>query len=236
VASYRASGGAAVAVCFAATAAPSTIPAQVAIPDGGPVGWSYYATGNISPWGFHELALDPTYGAAIGVLRETGTSFDFGVEALYERLAPQSGANVYFYCQPDAIECLASPAPCTIATPGCIREENSTEFRAEKAQLLGIARLRALHGTVRPYAESSMGVYYASTRDKGSVVYSGADVGANQWNYPSSGIGLLLGLGGGLELQVGSRFALLLLSRLHAQIGDESSRLTPTLGLGVRLE
>jgi hypothetical protein len=81
-----------------------------------------------------------------------------------------------------------------------------------------------------------MGVYYASSRDQGSVVYSGAESGTNQWDYPSSGIGLLLGLGGGLELPVGSQFALLFLSRLHAQIGDEASRLTPTFGLGVRLE
>jgi hypothetical protein len=228
--------GAAIAVAFAAVVAPSRMPAQAATPSEGRAGWSYYVTGNVSPWGFHELALDPTYGAAIGMLRETGTTFEFGVEALYERLAPQSGVNTYFYCQPDAIECLSSPAPCSIDAPGCIREDNATAFSSEKAQLIGIARLRAWRGAVRPYAESSMGVYYASSRDKGSVVYSGAASGTDQWDYPSSGIGLLLGLGGGLELPVGRRFTLLFLSRLHAQLGDEASRLTPTFGLGLRLE
>ena len=226
----------AVAIGFAAFGAASRAAAQTAMAFPSPKGWSYYATGNISPWGFHELALNPTYGAAIGVLRGTGTTFEFGVEGLYERLATQSGTNVYLYCQPDAIECLSTPAPCTTDTPGCIREESSTRFGSEKAQLVGIARLRGLHGTPRPYAESSMGVYYASSRDQGSVVYTGAESGTSQWDFPSSGFGLLLGLGGGLEFPVGDGLALLFLSRLHAQIGNEAARLTPTFGLGVRLE
>ena len=213
--------GAAIALGLAAIVMPSRVGAQTPNPDRGTMGWSYYATGNISPWGFHELALDPTYGAAVGVLRRTETTFEFGLEGLYERLAPQRGRSVFVSCRPDATE--------------CTREESSTQFRSEKLQLIGIARLRALHGTLRPYAESSMGVYYAHSRDRGSVVLSGAETGTNQWDYPSSGIGLLLGLGGGLELPVGRRLGLVFLTRLHAQIGNEAARLTPTFGLGVRL-
>jgi hypothetical protein len=164
------------------------------------------------------------------VLRGTETTFEFGAEGLYERLATQSGTNVYPYCQPDAIEFLSAPAPCMTDTPGCIREESSTRFGSEKGQLVGITRLRMLHGTLRPYAESSVGVYYASSRDQGSVVYTGAESGTSQWDFPSSSFGLLLGLGAGLELPVGDWLALLFVSRLHAQIGDEAARLTPTFG------
>jgi hypothetical protein len=227
--------GVAIALGLAAIVTPLRVRAQTANPDRGTMGWSYYATGNISPWGFHELALDPTYGASIGVLRGTGTAFELGVEGLYERLAPQRGTGVFLYCEPDATGCQSGPAPCTIDTPGCIREENSTEFRSEKLQLIGIARLRRMRGTVRPYAESSMGLYYAHSRDRGSTVFSGAETWTNQWDYPSSGVGLLLGLGGGLELPVGSRLGLVVLTRLHAQIGNEAARLTPTFGLGARL-
>lgn len=228
--------GAAIALGLAGILAPSRIRAQGASPDRGSAGWSFYATGNISPWGFHELALDPTYGASLGVLRGTGTAFEFGMEGLYERLAPQRGTGVFLYCEPDATGCQSGPAPCTIATPGCIREENSTEFRSEKLQLIAVARLRRLRGTVRPYAESSMGLYYAHSRDRGSTVFSGAETWTNQWDYPSSGVGLLLGIGGGLELPVGSRLGLVVLARLHAQVGNEAARITPTFGLGVRLQ
>jgi hypothetical protein len=56
----------------------------------------------------------------------------------------------------------------------------------------------------------------------------------------AKGNGLSLGLGGGLEVPVSGRLAVLLSGRLHGHIGDRAGgalrAITPTLGLGVRLQ
>lgn len=100
---------------------------------------------------------------------------------------------------------------------------------ADKLQILGLARLRATRGTVRPYAESSIGLYHMSSRFQ-------AVIEAEPIDDRTSGNGLLLGLGGGLEVPVSGRLAVLLASRLHGHLGGELRTLTPTFGLGVRYQ
>lgn len=104
---------------------------------------------------------------------------------------------------------------------------------ADKLQILGLARLRAVHGTVRPYAESAIGLYHMSSRFQ-------AVIDSEPIDDRVSGNGLSLGLGGGLEVAVSGRVAVLLAGRLHGHVGEraggELRAITPTFGLGVRVQ
>jgi hypothetical protein len=99
---------------------------------------------------------------------------------------------------------------------------------ADKLQILGLARLRATRGAVRPYAESSIGLYHMFSRFQ--AVIAGEPIDDR-----TTGNGLSLGLGGGLEVPVSNRLAALLAGRLHAHLGGELRTVTPTFGLGVRI-
>lgn len=100
---------------------------------------------------------------------------------------------------------------------------------ADKLQILGLARLRATRGAVRPYAESSIGLYHMSSRFQAVIDTEPVDD-------RTTGNGLSLGLGGGLEVAVSGGMALFLAGRLHGHIGGELRALTPTFGLGVRVQ
>jgi hypothetical protein len=103
---------------------------------------------------------------------------------------------------------------------------------ADKLQILGLARLRAARGTVRPYGEASLGLYHMSSRFQ-------AVTDAGPIDDHSTGNGLLLGLGGGLEVPLSGRWAVLLGGRLHGHIGGRGGALraiTPTFGVGVRVQ
>jgi hypothetical protein len=104
---------------------------------------------------------------------------------------------------------------------------------ADKLQVLGLARLRALRGAVQPYAEASLGLYHMSSRFE-------AVIEAEPIDDRTTANGLLLGLGGGLEAPVSGRLAVLLGGRLHGHIGERAGgalrAITPTLGVGVRVQ
>ena len=101
-------------------------------------------------------------------------------------------------------------------------------FRADKLQILGLARLRDTRGAARPYAESSIGLHHMASRFQAVIETERIDdrITAN---------GLSLGLGGGLEIPVSDQLAVLVASRLYMHLGGELRTLTPTLGLGVRV-
>src|SRR5262249_25957693 len=147
------------ALLVVALSAARPLPAQDRAQPPSSVGWSFYGIGLVSPSGFFESARKASLGVAGAVLRQTGTPFEFGLEALYEHLSQGSSSSL---------------------------EEG------DKLQFLLLARLRALPGTVRPYGDTGLGIFHGTTRFQGSV-------GSQPYDDRTSGTGLVLALGAGLE-------------------------------------
>jgi hypothetical protein len=219
-------------VLLAAVARAAPAAAQANAPS---EGWMAYATGVLSPAGLRDLGAGRATGGSVALLRGTGTALEYGLEALYEQSGPTTRHDVRSYCTRADTGC---QTPCTPAVAGCIEERASFYEMSDKTQLLGVVRLHATAGAVRPYAETGLGVYLFEAHGVASSVSTGGEPDPYEFHYDdrrrTGGLALAMGLG--VEVPVARRAALLAGLRLHGHLGDGPEVLHPTLSAGVRLQ
>jgi hypothetical protein len=117
-------------------------------------------------------------------------------------------------------------------------ERTSAYQMTNKLHLLGVVRLHATSGAVRPYAETGMGVYVAKSHYAYSSVSTGGEPDPYALDYDErrSPGGVVLAMGLGLEVPVARRVAFLGGLRLQGHLGEDLEVIHPTFSAGVRLQ
>ncbi|HEU4697756.1 MAG TPA: hypothetical protein VFS40_01100 [Gemmatimonadales bacterium] len=196
-------------------------------------GWMGYVAGTHAGTGFAEL-LERSLGGSAALLHGTGTALEYGVEASYEQAGPRTDERVLTFCRGDAPTC---QPPCTPGSPGCIEERSESYVVAGKLQLLGVVRLHATRGVVRPYAETGMGPYGVRAHTRFVSVVSGdPDFGGSVYEDRPLKLGVALVMGAGLEVPLGPRVALLAGGRLTGHLGTGVRTIYFSQAVGVRLQ